>query len=107
MKPKLIISGVSLLLFGSLVQAQEKTPKPIPGQFIVVLKESAAKPVIKNQRKSEDREEKVKLNAEQRQQTLSKVRQVQSKRNIKSAAIVSEFADVLAGFSAKLSATEK
>jgi len=96
-----------LLLLTIKITAQEKTPRPIPGQFIVILKESAAKPVIKDQRKSNEREQKVTLNKTVRETNFSKVRQVQAKRNIKSSSIVSEYADVVVGFSARLNAVEK
>lgn len=94
---------ICICLFTGVVMAQ----KPIPGQYIVLLKETSAKPVIKDQKKNNNREQKVNMNKQAREQNLAKVKQVQNKGKIKSAAVLNEFADVLVGFTAKLNADEK
>ncbi len=108
MKPKLIFMAVcACIVFNSTVKAQEGKPKPIPGQFIVILKESSAKPIIRNQKKSNERESKFALNQPERNKVLSKVKEVQTKRNLKSTAVINEFADILVGFTAKLNEDER
>jgi|CXWL01.1.fsa_nt_gi subtilisin family serine protease len=107
MKPKLIGLGIwAFLLLGNRALSQEK-PRPIPDQYIVILKESAAKPVIKNQRQSNEREQKVSLNKAAREINFTKLKQVQTKRNLKPSSVINEFADILVGFTAKLSSDEK
>lgn len=102
MKQKLILIA-GILLIACTVMAQ----KPIPGQFIVLLKESSAKPVIKDQKKNNNREQKASMNRQAREKNNAKIKQVQSKGKIKSASVLNEFADVLVGFTAKLNADEK
>lgn len=107
MNPKLIGPAIAALLFvSSTAEAQEK-PRPIPDQFIVILKESSAPPVIRKQKQSNEREQKVTLNKVARESNISKLKVVQTKRNLKSTAVVNEFADVLVGFTAKLSGAER
>ncbi len=86
------------------IKSQE--PKLIPGQFIVVLKESAAKPVTKQQIKNNDREQKVKDNQPARDNNLRKVKELRERKNIKESSVREEYADVIVGFSANLTAAE-
>lgn len=81
-------------------------PKPIPGQYIVLLKETVAKPVVREQKRNNNREQKVLDNKILRDKVFSKIKNVQSKGNIKPTSVVTEFGDVLAGFSAKLNNDE-
>ncbi len=104
MKPKILLTAVAVLL-STLMYAQE--PKPVPGQYIVILKESAASPIVKKQKKNNDREKKFNDNKPEREKNLAKVKSVQNKKKIKSASVLSEYADVVVGFSAKLSDAEK
>lgn len=104
MKPRLILIAVGAL-FAMTINAQQ--PKPIPGQYIVVLKESSAEPVIKKQKKNNNREQKEKDNKPEREKNLKKVKEVQEKKNIKSSSVLNEYADVVVGFSAKLNENEK
>ena len=60
-----------------------RPPKPIPDQYIVVLKETSAKPVIKQQKKNDDREQKFKDNDEAMQNNLKKLHELKSKKNIR------------------------
>jgi subtilisin family serine protease len=102
MKQKIVFLAC-ILLFAGIVWGQ----KPIPGQYIVLLKETSAKPVIKDQKKNDNREQKANMNKAARDKNLAKVKQVQGKGKIKSTAVLNEFADVLVGFTAKLNAEEK
>jgi subtilisin family serine protease len=104
MKSKLFLTASAVLL-SIFIFAQE--PKPVPGQYIVILKESAASPIIKKQKKNNDREKKFNENKPERDKNLAKVKAVQNKKNIKSASVLNEYADVVVGFSAKLTDSEK
>jgi subtilisin family serine protease len=112
MKKKILMLLVTVLTAGILL-AQEETPpqvnpnsKPIPDQYIVILKESAAKPVVKQQKKNNNREQKEKDNKPARDQNLKKIKDVQDKKKIKESSVLATFADLVVGFSAKLSKEE-
>jgi len=96
---------VFLLCFPFITQAQN--PKPVPGQYIVVLKESVAMPVIKKQKKNNNREQKFNDNKPERDKNLAKLKEVRQKKNIKESSVLLEYADVTVGFSAKLTDKEK
>lgn len=95
-----------LMVAGFSVAVTVNAQKPIPGQYIVLLKESVAKPVVKEQKKNNNREQKVQDNKQLRDKVFQKIKNVQTKGNIKPNSIITEFGDVLAGFSAKLSNDE-
>lgn len=95
----------TLLVFG-LIFAFGQEPVAIPGQYIVELKESAAKPVVKEQKKNNNREQKAKDNQAAREKNMNKIKELKQKKNIKESAVLSEFADVVVGFSAKLTDEE-
>lgn len=99
-----ILLSVGLILGILFTYAQK--PEAIPGQYIVTLKEKAAKPVVKQQKKNKDRMQKEKDNKAAREKNLAKIKEIKQKKNIKESAVISEFADVLVGFSAKLSENE-
>ncbi len=82
-------------------------PEPIPDQYIVVLKESAAQPVKKQEKRNNNREQKAAANKPARDRALAKVKAIHEKLNINSSAIISEFTEIIVGFSAKLNAQEK
>lgn len=84
----------------------QNQPQIIPGQYIVLLTQKAAQPVISRQQTSIDRNAKAQLNQSMRQTNLSKIRSVTAKSKINAAAILAEYADVIVGFSAKLSDAE-
>ena len=99
MKTKLLVFLAGLLC-ANLAQAQE--PQVIPGQFIVKLKETSAKPVIAQQQRNNNRDQKFASNNALRNQAMSKLNQVKQRKNIPQGALVNEYADVLVGFTAKL-----
>ncbi|MDZ4795051.1 MAG: S8 family serine peptidase [Bacteroidota bacterium] len=105
MNPKLIITA--LVTFAILNVNAQREPKPIPDQYIVVLKESSAKPVVKDGKKNNNREEKVASNKAARDKNIAKLKSVAKGKNIKESSVVNEFADVLVGFTAKLNGAEK
>ena len=92
---------IALAFLLSSASAQE--PEAIRGQYIVILKEIVAKPVIKQQKKNNNRAQKERENKDMRDENLLKVREVRRKKNISESTVISSFADVLLGFSAKLS----
>lgn len=98
---------LSLLLIGCITLSapaqQKQPPKPIPDQYIVVLKESAASPVVKQQKKNEDREEKFKDNDNARENNLKKLKELRTLKNIKEENVKNNYTDVIVGFAAKLS----
>ena len=85
---------------------QSTSSKPIPGQYIVILKESAAKPVIKQQKKNDDRDQKFRDNANARETNFKKLKEVRQRKNIKEENVKHNYADVIVGFTAKLSSEE-
>ncbi|MDZ4795053.1 MAG: S8 family serine peptidase [Bacteroidota bacterium] len=103
-------SGITLAVLLTVIIINvhaQKEPKAIPGQFIVILKESSAKPVVKDQKKNDNREQKLVSNKAAREKNIAKLKSVAKGKNIKESSVVSEFADVLVGFSAKLTGAEK
>jgi subtilisin family serine protease len=104
MKSKLMFTALLIFAF-SIAKAQE--PKLIPGQYIVILNESAAPPVLKKQKKNNDREKKFNDNKPEREKNAKKIKEVQNKKNIKASSVLNEFTDVTVGFSAKLTEAEK
>lgn len=86
--------------------AQGEDPVPIPGQYIVTLKESSANPVALQQVLSTSREESVSLNQPQRNANLSKLSQVRRASNIQEGKVIAEYADALVGFTATLTPEE-
>ena len=85
---------------------RSQAPILIPDQYVVVLRESFAKPVVKQEKHNKSRQQKAKDNQPARDRNLQKVKDVLAKNNIKEAAVRHFYADVLVGFSARLSETE-
>ena len=104
MKPKLMLTALVVFFVTSSIAQKSQ---PIPGQYIVILKESAATPVINKQKKNDNREQKFNDNNQERQKNLDKLKEVRQKKNIKESSVLSEYADVTVGFSAKLTDKEK
>lgn len=94
-------------LMFAFFKAEAQEPQAIPGQFIVVMKESAAKPVIRQQKTSTNRETKERNNLAARTQVLTKLKATRTKLNVKETAVLYEYADVMSGFAVKLTAQEK
>lgn len=80
--------------------------KPVPDQYIVLLKADKVAPVIKGKGAEMNREKKIKEAAAKRVAVKSKVKAHQAKNNIQQSAILAEFEDVVAGYSAKLNPNE-
>lgn len=99
MKHKLLLAAAGVLLMLSVMGQ----PKPIPGQYIVLLKE---KPVVLQQKRNVNREQKVLDNKLVRDKNILKLKSVQTKRSIKPTSVVNEFGDVLVGFTAKMNKDE-
>lgn len=76
----------------------------IPGQYIVVLKESFAAPVVRSGLTSNRAANKPKK--ELRQQNNAKLKSLQLRQRINESVILFNYADALVGFSAKLSEAE-
>lgn len=110
MKLNLLMLCAALFIFLFSLQAQEievqgyPELKPVPGQYIVVLKESAANPVVKQQRPQiQSREQRISTTANLRTNVSARVSQIQQRRNIAKANVIFEYTDVLSGFAARLS----
>ena len=99
---QVIIFSTIFFLAGVISWAQK--PEPIPGQYIVFLNESAALPVIKHPGRSFNR-----LHGSDsvyRKQNITKLKEVRRRRNIAESKVLHEFADVLVGFSVRLTDAE-
>ena len=101
MKLKLIALVLFSALFSFNINAQKA--QIIKGQFIVELKEEFARPVIKNKDRSTNRLENFKATTRARSQNLAKIREVLQKSRISSRSVVAQYADVMVGFTARLS----
>ncbi len=75
----------------------------IPGQYIVLVKESAASPVSLQELGAEDRESAYVQNAGKRNQNLQFLSSLRTSAGIGNAQVLAEYADALVGFSALLS----
>ena len=96
-----------LFLVLAFFQAEAQSPKAIDGQFIVVLKESAAKPVIKGRKAAANREAQERGNKQMRDQVLAKTKAVRQKGNVNENSVIFDYADVMSGFAAKLTPAQK
>lgn len=107
MKRNILIAALVLFTGNNFsAHCQSKPPKIIPDQYIVVLTENTAKPVIKQQRKNTDRDQKFRDNNPAREYNLKKLSELKVKKNIKEENIKHNYADAIVGFAAKLSKTE-
>ena len=84
----------------------KQQPKTLPDQYIIILKESVAAPVIKREKKNDDREQKFKDNENARENNLKKLKEVRTRKNIREENVKFNYTDALVGFSAKLSKDE-
>lgn len=100
------IIAIAILVLASFYVQGQNVPRQINGQYIVVLKETVARPVVQHQRTNADRLQKEQLNRNTRTNNLSKVKEVTAKSNLKPTSILTEYADVVVGFCAKLSDAE-
>ncbi len=105
MKTFTMLLLLTLLRFNSML-AQEGEPVPIPGQYIVLLQESAAMPVALQRVTSATREQTATSNQPKRDANLAQVAQVRQAAKIPAEKVIAEFADAIVGFSANLSASE-
>lgn len=96
-----------MLLALALFSARSQAQKPIEGQYIVVFKEDKVKPVIKDQKKNTNREAKANANKPAREQVGAKMKATRAKNNVSENSVIYEYADVLAGFTAKLTPAQK
>lgn len=92
---------------GCLCAQEAGEPTPIPGQYIVMLKETAARPVILDETiNAAGREETYQSNQTKRQSNLEKTAQVRRTAGLSESKVLAEYADALVGFSANLSPEE-
>ncbi|OWY21527.1 peptidase S8 [Sphingobacteriales bacterium UPWRP_1] len=101
-----IFALAAAVIFSLQFTNAQNGPLPIPGQYMVLLTPKAAKPVIEQQKNSIDRKQKEQLNRLVRQANLSKVKDVAAKAKLNTAAVIAEYADVVVGFTAKLTNAE-
>ncbi len=109
MKQKLLLLATCMLLAATAVHAQApgaaaRKLEPIPGQYIVVLKESAAQPVVKQSSRSKatDRDKKVLENKGLRDAGFKKLKDLRLRSKVNESAVLVDYADVIVGFAAKL-----
>ena len=105
MKTITMLLSLVVLGFQSLV-AQDSEPVPIPGQYIVALKTSAAMPVALQETAGSTRDQTVLFNQPKREANLSKLSLIRQAANIAEGNVIAQFADALVGFSAILTAAE-
>lgn len=103
MKTRSFILFIMLLAIQKLFAQMEG---PIPGQYIVLLKESAATPVSLQEFTSEDRESTYQQNSAKRQQNLTLLSNLRNAAGIAPNKVLADYADVVVGFSATLSPEE-
>lgn len=95
---------INLISYHYVWSQDQKTPDLIPGQYIVVLKESFAAPVVKSGLTADRTANKP--NKELRQQNNDKLKIVLVRQRINPSMILFNYADAIVGFSAKLSNAE-
>ncbi|MBN8679763.1 MAG: S8 family serine peptidase [Chitinophagales bacterium] len=100
MKTRFINLFIMLLAFGSI---SAQTEGPIPGQYIVLLKENAATPVALQEVAYEDRETAYQQNNTKRLQNLMLLANLRNAAGVAPANVLADYADVIVGFSALLS----
>jgi subtilisin family serine protease len=103
MKTRFITLLIMLVIFFKL---SAQTEGPIPGQYIVLLKETAATPVALQETVTEDRESAYLQNNLKRQQNLQLLANLRTAAGIAPSKVLADFADVVVGFSATLSPQE-
>jgi subtilisin family serine protease len=79
---------------------------PIPGQYIVLIKETVLTPVCLQQTEVADREQTAVNNAPLRTNNLVKLKSLRSSLGIAETAVLAEYADVVVGFTAQLTNQE-
>ncbi|MBL7826844.1 MAG: S8 family serine peptidase [Saprospiraceae bacterium] len=88
------------------LSAQDSEPTPIPGRYIVMLKESAATPVALNETVGIDRTSTYEQNQLKRSTNLNKLVQLRQANGVPENKVVAEYADALVGFTADLTPAE-
>jgi subtilisin family serine protease len=111
MKRIVFFSLYCLYISGSVIAQipgrTAKGPIPIPGQYIITLKESVARPVKSLGKISSDRDQKFAMNNEARMSNLNIVKQIETKYKLTESQILAEYTEVLVGFAAKLTDVQK
>lgn len=99
-----------LLLFftfyGFSAAAQESNQQPIPGQYIVLIQETAIKPVCLQETESADRTQAAELNDAKRTDNTLKIKNIRANVGIAETAVLAEYVDVVVGFTAQLTDQE-
>jgi subtilisin family serine protease len=93
-----------MLLLGLFASAQifAQTDGPIPGQYIVLIRETSASPVSLQEATAEDRESSATLNAGKRNQNLQLLASLRNTVAIANTQVLAEYADAIVGFTATL-----
>lgn len=90
-----------------LFQVSAQNARQIEGQYIVEFKESVAEPVVRRAEPAKRRKSKEEVNRSARNQVLSTVANARKRLNIDEKTVLFEYADAIAGFSAKLTEQER
>jgi hypothetical protein len=99
---KTINTLLFIIMLAGMVYGQDSPAAPVPGQYVVVLKESSAKPVVLQEVTTAGRQETYNLNQPARQANLAKLAQVRTMAGIAESAVLADFTDVIVGFAASL-----
>ena len=91
-----------ILMLAGMVCAQDSPAAPIPGQYVVVLKETSAKPVVLQEVTAAGRQETYNLNQPARQANLAKLAQVRTSAGVAESDVLANYTDVIVGFTAQL-----
>jgi hypothetical protein len=91
-----------IIMLAGMVCAQDSPAAPIPGQYVVVLKETSAKPVVLQEVTTAGRQETYNLNQATRQANLAKLAQVRMSSGIAESDVLANYTDVIVGFTASL-----
>lgn len=91
-----------IIMLAGMVCAQDSPAAPIPGQYVVVLKETSAKPVVLQEVTTAGRQETYNLNQITRQANLAKLAQVRMSSGVAESDVLANYTDVIVGFTASL-----
>lgn len=97
---------LAILFLSSIGVLNAQSPEIISGQYVITLKESAAKPILSNATTRDNGDLQVSASSAARTQNISKIKSIYDKSGVAKAKVVHEFSDASVGFSAKLTNDE-
>lgn len=91
---------------GISVDRTPHSPTTLPDRYVVLLKRTAAVPVLEQQKQAAGRIQRAKANQPARTRNIQKVKELLARHKIKESVVRQYYADVTVGFSGSLSAAE-